>query len=430
MLFKEVKSERVGDKYYVLNHDSGLKIYVYPKEGFSSTYAVIGTKFGSINTKFKKAGNNKITTVPDGIAHYLEHKLFESEDGDAFAKYAKTGASANAYTSFDMTCYLFSCTENFSQSLKILFELVQSPYFTKETVAKEQGIIGQEIKMYDDDPNWRVMFNLLEAMFHNHPVRVDIAGTIDSIAKINAENLYECYNNFYNLNNMVLAVAGKVDPDEVLKVANETLKPSENCVPESIFPEEPFEIVKERVEQKFEISMPMFQLGFKESTSNVRPTAAELAQTDIILQLLAAKSSPLYRELLDKNLINDSFGYEYFEGPGYAAIIFSGESRNPDEVARILKSYVSDMHKNGINPEDFEIAKRSVYGRTVSMLNSAENISNALMGLHFANRSLFESIDCIAETTLQDIENRLKNQLDVNNCALSVVLPLKNEENK
>lgn len=430
MLFKEVKSERTMDKYYVLNHESGLKIYVYPKEGFNSTYAVIGTKFGSINTKFKKNGSDEVITVPDGIAHYLEHKLFESEDGDAFAKYAKTGASANAYTSFDMTCYLFSCTEKFHESLKILLELVQSPYFTKETVAKEQGIIGQEIKMYDDDPNWRVMFNLLGAMFHNHPVKVDIAGTIESIAEINAENLYECYNNFYNLNNMVLAVAGKVDPEEVLKIANETLKPSNNSVPESIFPEEPYEIVKERIEQKFEISMPMFQLGFKEAPSKNRFSEKELAQTDIILQLLAAKSSPMYRELLDKSLINESFSYEYFEGSGYAAIIFSGESKNPDEVANIIKKYVKNMHEAGIDKDEFEIAKRSVYGRTVSMLNSAENISNVLLGLDFANRSLFKSIDCIACTTLEDIEKRLEKQLDINNCSLSVVLPLSKEGNK
>lgn len=425
MLFKEVKSARIGDKYYVLNHSSGLKIYVYPKEGFNSTYAVIGTKFGSINTKFIKSSDEKITEVPDGIAHYLEHKLFESEDGDAFAKYAKTGASANAYTSFDMTCYLFSCTENFSESLKILFDLVQSPYFTKETVDKEQGIIGQEIKMYDDDPNWRVMFNLLGAMFHNHPVKVDIAGTIESIAKINAENLYECYNNFYNLNNMVLAVAGNVDPQEVLKIANETLKPSEKSVPKSIFPNEPYNVVKDRVEQQFEISMPIFQLGFKELVSKDRISTKELAQTDIILQVLAAKSSPMYRELLDKGLINDSFSYEYFEGPGYAAIIFSGESKDPDEVARIIKGYIKNMHENGIDKNEFEIARRAIYGKTVSMLNSAENISNALMGLDFANRSLFESIDCIAFTTLKDVENRLKKQLDVNNCSLSVVLPQK-----
>lgn len=186
-IIKEIKSERVGDKYFEINHSSGLKIYIYPKENNSSAYAVFGTKYGSIDNCFKTAEDLEPNAVPAGIAHYLEHKLFESEDGDAFSRYAKTGASANAYTSFDSTCYLFSCTENFYESLEILLDFVQSPYFTEQTVKKEQGIIGQEIRMYDDDPQWRVLFNLLGAMYHNHPVKIDIAGSVESIAKIKPE---------------------------------------------------------------------------------------------------------------------------------------------------------------------------------------------------------------------------------------------------
>ncbi len=203
MSVQEIKSQLTGDKYYKVKHKSGLNIYVYEKEGYNSTYAVFGTRYGSINTTFSSNGGEKMT-VPDGIAHYLEHKLFECEDGDAFAKYAKTGANANAFTSFDKTCYLFSTTDNFKESLEILLDFVQRPYFTEETVAKEQGIIGQEIKMYDDSPEWRVMFNLLEIMYHNHPVKIDIAGTVESIAKITPELLYKCYNTFYNLTNMAL----------------------------------------------------------------------------------------------------------------------------------------------------------------------------------------------------------------------------------
>ena len=199
MQVKEFVSEKLREKYYEIEHSSGLRIFVLPKEGYRSTYAIIGTPFGSINTEFDlKDGKVR---VPDGIAHYLEHKLFESEDGDAFAKYAETGANANAYTSFDKTCYLFNCTEQFEKSLSILLELVTSPYFTEETVAKEQGIIGQEIKMYEDSPEWRVLFNLLGAMYHNHPVKVDIAGSIESIAEITPESLYTCYNSYYNLHN-------------------------------------------------------------------------------------------------------------------------------------------------------------------------------------------------------------------------------------
>lgn len=430
MSLKEVKSTRIGDKYFCVEHKSGLRVFVYPKPGFNSTYAIIGTKYGSINTSFKSLGQSNLMRVPDGIAHYLEHKLFESEDGDAFAKYAKTGANANAYTSFDMTCYLFSCTKNFEDSLKILLDLVQYPYFTEENVEKERGIIGQEIKMYDDDPSWRVMFNLLEAMYHNHPVKVDIAGTVETIAQITPENLYKCYNDFYNPSNMVLCIAGNVQPEAVLRIVEESVRSNDSKVPECILPEEPEHAVTERVEQHFEIAMPSFQLGFKEAAGDRRRTSEELAQTDIILYALASKSSPLYKQLLDENLINDSFGYEYFEGQGYAAVIFSGESRDPDKTTEIIKEAIEGLHKNGVAKEDFERAKKLVYGRNIAMLNSAESIANAMMSLTFAGRELFHAIECIANTTLEQVNDRLKNQLDVKNSSLSVVLPTpKKKEN-
>lgn len=423
MDFKEVISERVGDSYYTIDHDSGLKIFVYPKEEYNSTYAIFGTKFGSINTSFLDPVQNKVERVPDGIAHYLEHKLFESEDGDAFSKYAKTGATANAYTSFDMTCYLFSCTENFEESLKILIEFVQSPYFTEETVKKEQGIISQEIKMYEDDPNWRVMFNLYRAMFHKHPVKVEIAGSVQSISEITPENLYKCYNAFYNLNNMVLCVAGKADPKQVLKIVDKIIKPIKGPIPERIFYDEPYDIVRPKIEESFPISMPIFQLGFKEDASKGRPDIEKSAQTDIILQVLASKSSPLYSELLDKGLINESFGYEYFEGTGYAAVIFSGESKDPDRVMDIIKRHIITIKKDGINKEDFENAKKAIYGRTLSILNSAENIGNAMVSLYFSNKELFKAIESIASTNLVDTNERLRSQLDVSNCSLSVISP-------
>lgn len=421
---KEVKSERLGDSYYVLKHKSGLTVNLYPKRGHNSTYAIFGTKFGSINTKFKFKEKNEVVTVPDGIAHYLEHKLFESEDGDAFKKYAKTGASANAYTSFDITGYLFSCTENFEESLKILMDLVQTPYFTDETVKKEQGIIGQEIKMYQDDPSWRVMFNLYRAMFHNHPVKVEIAGSVESIAKINPENLYSCYNHFYNLNNMALCIAGKIDLDKTTKLIDSLVKPSAtNAIPECIFPDEPYKVVKSRVVEHLPVSIPNFQIGFKEESSKVRVTNEDLAYTNIILYALAAKSSALYKELLDEKLINESFGYEYFEGPGYNAIIFSGEAREPDKINEIIRKHVKNLKENGVSESDFELAKKALYGKAVKMFNSAENIADSMLALGFANREIFSSIECIAKASLEDVNKRLQKELDLENSAVSIILP-------
>jgi len=424
-MINKISSERVGDSYYQINHPSGLQILVYPKENSHSTYAVFGTKYGSVDTSFKRSDENEVSDVPAGIAHFLEHKLFESEDGDAFTRYAKTGASANAYTSFDVTCYLFSCTENVYESLEILLDFVQSPYFTEQTVQKEQGIIGQEIRMYDDDPQWKVMFNLLRALYHNHPVKVDIAGTVESIAKITPDYLYQCYHTFYNLNNMALCVAGNVDVDKVLALADKILKPSQPVSIDRIFKEEPHEIVKSRTEQNLSVAVPLFQLGFKEPSTK-RLTAKEMAETEILLEVMASDASPLFRKLLDAGLINESsFGNEYFEGPGYAAVIFSGESKDPDAVADAIKQEAMRLRTEGIDKAAFERAKKAVYGRNVASLNSAENIANALVALTFTNRELYSYMDDIANADLQSVQKRLSVQLNADYSALSIVSPLK-----
>ena len=416
---KEIRSDRAGDSYYKVLHSSGLTVYVYPKEGYRSAYAIIGAKYGSVNTCFSSDNGGKIT-VPDGIAHYLEHKLFESEDGDAFTRYAKTGASANAYTSFEKTCYLFSCTDRFDESFEILLDFVQNPYFTAQTVQKEQGIIGQEIKMYDDSPDWRVMFNMLQGMYHNHPVKIDIAGTVESIAEITAEKLYDCYNTFYNLHNMVLCVSGNVTVDQVLKTCDKMLKPSEKHNIHNYFEDEPYEIVKPYVEQSFSVSVPIFNMGFK-ARGDKPLNDRELAQTEILLSALASPTSALYRELMDNNLINNTFSYELFEGPGYCSVIFGGESREPKQAAEKIKSYITNVNKNGIDDEDFEIAKKAVYGDAISSLNSVSNIANMMADYHFNGNELFAYIDAIASTDKSEVENRLSELLDVNNCTLSVV---------
>ena len=419
MKITEIKSERAGDSYFKILHDSGLTVYVYPKEGYRSAYAIIGTKYGSINTCFALDDGEKIT-VPDGIAHYLEHKLFESAEGDAFTRYAETGASANAYTSFEKTCYLFSCTDNFDKSLEILLDFVRDPYFTAQTVAKEQGIIGQEIKMYDDSPDWRVMFNMLEKMYHHHPVKIDIAGTVESIAEITAEKLYQCYNTFYNLNNMALCVAGNVTVEQVLKTCDRMLKPCEKHTIENFFEDEPYEIVEPYVEQNFPVSVPLFNLGFKERAQKPL-NETKLAHTDILLELLASSTSELYQKLMDDELINTSFTFELFEGPGYCSVIFGGESRAPKQAAEQIKQYIAEVKKNGLDKAEFESARKSVYGDVISSLNSVGSIANTVTSYHFNGNELFTYIDAVANATFEDVQNRLSEMLDVNNCTLSVV---------
>lgn len=422
MGFTKEYNERVGEAYYFLRHSSGLMIYVCPKKGFSSTYASIGTNFGSIFSHFTNDGRDII--VPDGTAHYLEHKLFESEDGDAFSKYAKTGASANAFTSFDQTCYLFSCTDRFDESLGILFDLIQSPYFTEETIAKEQGIISQEIKMYADSPDWRVMMNLLQGMYKNHPINIDIAGSVETIAKITPDILYDCYNSYYNLHQMALTVVGKATPEEVLRIADEKLRPSEKHDVSVIFPDEPYEVVTDITRVSLPVSIPTFQIGFKERCGREYATAKELVCTDILMNAFIGESSALYRRLTDNKLINSTFGHEYLEGSGYRAMMMSSESRSPELSAEMIRDAVRELHKNGISHEDFERSKRSVYGKMVSGFDSNRSIASDLMNGHFTGRNIFDYIESAANVTLEDVNSRLESQLDPDNCCLSIVDPL------
>ncbi len=418
---KEIHSELLRDSYYEIEHPSGLTILVMPKEGYSSAYALFGTKYGSIDTRFKRSDEAGFTEVPEGIAHFLEHKLFESEDLDAFARYAKTGASANAYTSFERTCYLFSCAGNFKASLEILLDFVQSPYFTEQTVQKEQGIIGQEIRMYQDEPNWQVMFNCLRALYQVHPVRIDIAGTIDSISQITADLLYRCYHTFYNLNNMALAVAGNVTVDEVLEVADRILKKAPELAIERNFPDEPAEVVQPYIEEKLDVAAPLFMLGFKETYDTPERPLREQLQTNILLEMLAGNTSPLYRRLFDEGLINTQFGAEYFQGYGFASVLFSGESKDPQKVADAIQAEIERARREGLDPAAFERARRKLYGHFVMAFNDIEELANEMIAAEFRGGGLFDEAQLLREIALDEITARLETTLRREYSALSIV---------
>ncbi len=423
---KHIVNKMLDEEYFFMKHPSGLNIYVHPKKNYSSNHAILGTNFGSINNKFKLKDQKNYTCVPNGIAHYLEHKLFESADGDAFDLFAKTGASANAYTSFEKTAYLFSCTDNFESSLEILLDFVSSPYFTDENVEKERGIISQEIKMYLDSPNWKMFINLLGALYHNHPVKNDIAGSVESISKITPEILYECYNTFYNLNNMTLCVVGNVDPNKIFTIVDKKIKCFPSIEVERYFPQEPKNIVKSYVSERFDVESSMFSLGFKENVqANSRITTEELVYTDIILNYLTSPSSEMYNDLLERNLINTaSFSGEYLEGPGYASLVFSGESQNPKEAEKIIKKHISNIHKNGLDEIAFERAKKAVYGQTISSFNNISSIADLTLDFDFSGREIFDYIDILQNATLEKADERFKNELDPELSSLSVVEPL------
>ncbi len=414
----DIKNDSLGEYTYAVL-ENGLSVYIMEKAGFNTSYAVFGTKYGSIDTAFSKNGG-ELVTVPEGIAHFLEHKLFESEEGDTFARFAKTGAYANAFTSFDRTCYLFSCSKYFKESLDILLDFVQSPYFTPETVEKEQGIIGQEIKMYEDSPGWRVFFNLLGAMYKNHSVKIDIAGTVESIAKIDDKLLYECYYTFYNPANMYVCIAGNVNTDEVLSQIEGAVKQTEPVeISRAEFPEEEG-VNSHYVSDEFEVAKPLFCLGFKEDFGDSYPTVRERIIGALTLEVLCGDCSALYRRLIDASLINDEFSSEHFEGRGYSALVFEGESSNPEKVAEEIKKEIASIIENGVDIRLLEAAKKSALGDAVKRFDSVEGIAMDMIDCAVTGGGLFDSIELLRGITAEDIIERLRS-LKAENAVLSVV---------
>lgn len=422
MNIKEVRNELLNEKYYDIDHPSGLKILVMPKENYSSTYAIFATKYGSIDTMIQMS-DGSFKEIPEGTAHFLEHKLFESEDLDAFERFAKTGASANAYTSFERTGYLFSCSANFKKNLEILLDFVQNPYFTQATVEKEQGIIGQEIDMYKDAPDWEVMFNCLRTMYHNLPVRIDIAGTQESIAQITAKTLYGCYDNFYNLHNMVLAVAGNADVDEIVEVADKVLKPVEGKMAQRKVIDEPEEVIDNYIEEKLSVATPQFMFGFKESWDTPERTTKEEISMEILLDMISGQSSELYKRLFDGKLINNSFGFEYFTGFGYSCVLFAGESNDPKKVAEEIVGEIGKFRETGFDETAFERTKKKLYGRMIMGMNDIEGLANNMAVSYFAGEDVFTDFEIFKTVTLDDVNDIFKKTLDENHSVLSVINP-------
>ncbi|MBQ9912688.1 MAG: insulinase family protein [Clostridia bacterium] len=421
MSCKTIRNELLNEEYYEIDHSSGLKIFVMEKPDYSGAYAIFGTKYGSVDTCFKLEAEKEYTTVPEGIAHFLEHKLFESEELDAFTRFAETGANANAYTSFDRTCYLFQCSQEFEKNLEILLDFVKAPYFTEETVQKEQGIIGQEIRMYQDSPDWQVLFNLLRGMYSNNPVRIDIAGTIESISQINAELLYSCYNTFYNLSNMALAVVGNVKKETVLDIVDRVIKPETPVKFEQIIPEEPKNVAQRLIEEEMGVDMPKFALGFKDNLPTAVPSAKKALTVNIALDIIAGKVSPLYSELMEKGLINSSFGKEYFVGRGFAAPMFMGESTSPEKVRDAIIGKITEIKENGISAADFDVSLKKMYGMAVLAFNDVDDMANNIIDAYFNGQSLFDTVELYRTLTKEDVEKAIEESFDTENYCLSVI---------
>jgi predicted Zn-dependent peptidase len=423
---ESIHYDNLQETLYYEVMDNGLHVYVLPKPGFQKTYATFATKYGSVDNHFKVQGESE-TQVPDGIAHFLEHKMFEEPEGDIFAKFASNGASANAFTSFDQTVYLFSATENIHENLETLIDFVQNPYFTDQNVEKEKGIIGQEINMYQDNPDWRVYFGLIEAMYKVHPVHIDIAGTVESIGTITKEDLYTCYNAFYHPSNMLLFVVGGVDPEETMNLirSNQARKSYDKQGSiERLFDPEPQGVEEKRRESRLAVSLPKCLFGFKEK--QVGLSADEQLRRDLttklMMDLLFGSSTELYQKLYDEDLISDSFGHEYNSSPQYAFSAVGGDTKDPDQLLERIRTEVDKLKAAGFQASDFERARKKKMGGYLRMLNSPENIAHEFTRYQFRGADFFNVLPVYESITLDDVNRRLQEHVDWNQLAVSIVV--------
>ncbi len=429
MELKYKKSETTGEELYYGKHSSGLGVYIIPKKDYSKTFAIFGTRYGSVDSAFVVPGESDVTEVPDGIAHYLEHKMFDQPDGsNVFDKFSKYGGNANAFTSFNITAYLFSATENVEENIETLMDYVQSPYFTEESVQKEKGIIGQEIRMYDDNGGWRVFFNMLACLYKNNPVKKDIAGTVESISHITPDYLYKCYNTFYNLSNMDIVVAGNVEPEKIAAVIERGVKKNEpfNEEIKKVYPKEPDEVAKNYFEQSLSVASPLFMIGFKDIDTGFdgEKLLKKNIETTILLKMLFGKSSRFYTDLYERGLINNSFSFEYTMQPSYGYCALNGESSEPKTVYDAVMEEIDRVRKEGLSKEDFDRMKKVVWGEYVRSLNDVEDYSVTFMQLMFMNIDYFRYDEVYKTVTFEDVQKRFDTHFVKERSVLSVINPV------
>lgn len=405
---------------------NGLTVLVRSMPGFTGLHAVYGTNFGSIDRAFTLDG--KRYALPAGIAHFLEHKMFENEEGDAFTLYAKTGANANAFTSFDKTCYVFTASGHTDENLDILLSFVSRPYFTQATVAKEQGIIGQEIKMYDDSADWRLMFAMFQCLYHAHPLRDDIAGSVESIAEITPELLYACTDAFYRPQNMALAVAGNVTMAQVLAAVERAHIQKKEGAVVRIAPEEPADVARRRMEFSMAVAKPLLGLGFKltppaEADALKMELAAELA-----CELVCGSMTPLYRRLYDENLVDAGFSGEVMSLPGAFNLMFGGETAQPDAVRGLLLAEIERLQRDGVSEELFTLCKNQRYGELVGDLETVDDAATGLLSSYFRGRTPAMELDALAALQRADVEAVLQLLLCPGRSATVIITPLEGEK--
>jgi len=421
---KEKSYPRLGEKVFSSVLSNGLRLIVVPKEGFAHSYALFASDFGSNDMRFRVDGGEWLDT-PAGIAHYLEHKMFDTKDGSALKELSILGAEPNAFTGNTMTAYYFDSTNNFEKGLRILLSFVSVPYFTAESVEKERGIIGQEIRMIEDNPDWQVYSNLLRGLYRSHPARIPVAGTVGSIAAITPELLYSCHSAFYNPSNMALCIVGDVKPDEMAAIAEEMLpKDGEAPIERDYGADDGDRAASPSIETAMEVSTPIFLCGYKcPAVGGGEQALRSELLGNMASDILFGESSRLYAALYADGTINATFGGGYESMPGAAFVCAGGESRSPRKVHLAIAEEAERLVLEGIDEEFYQQIRRATFGQMLRQLNSFENIAVATAQAAFRGADYYRFPEIFDSINKKDVVDFLRANIVPDRACISIVNP-------
>lgn len=419
-----IENKIIKEKLYLEELENGLKVIVIPKKDTNKKMAIIGTKFGSVDNHFIKPQTKEEIVIPDGVAHFLEHKMFEQANGtNSLDTLTAMGVEANAYTTNDHTAYYFEAVDNFEPAFKELLDYVFNPYYTDENVEKEKGIIAQEIRMYDDDAISKVFLNALECMYEKCPVRLDVAGTVESVNKINKDILYDCYNTFYNPSNMILSVCGDFEPNYIIEFVKNNMRKIEKIGKiERIYPKEPEKIYSNFKETSMDVSIPSFVIGIKDNLEKENIVKKELI-LNILLNYLLDENSKLYKELYDEGLLISEPDLEYEYSDIYSHMIIFSYSKDPKKVFEKIKTEISNLKENGLEEKSFNRVKNKIYGRLITSYNSPAQIGRIFMRDYMNDIISFDYINEWNNITIEEANEMIKDKFIEEKMILSIVNP-------
>lgn len=426
---REYKSDFLCENYCRIEHDSGLRVYVFPKDRMTSC-AIFATEYGSVDNCFFSQEDGKYIKVPEGIAHFLEHKMFDNEDGTNIDDiFSKLGADPNAYTAWEETGYFFTCNDNFYESLALLVRFVTHPYFTKESIEKEQGIIGQEITMGDDDPYDRCYMNMVKCLYEKNPVRIDIAGSERSISKITEDLLYKCHKTFYDPSNMVLIACGRVEADRVMEVIDKELtafvgKNDRSPILRK-YPKDKKSVFKDRIACNMQVERPMFCIGFKDSDAPKDTVQRRRRQiiSEMVIGTLFASSGKLYSDLFKRGIMTTPFNYGEEYGKTYSFCYVGGECDTPDLLLSEITKYIEKIKNEGIDKTDFERRRKMIYSSDIKLFDSTWDIANAMFDNAFWDIDIFSDAKTVEDITLEEANAFLREVFKKDRIAVSVIEP-------